>query len=91
MEEKFGYRAHRILCVITGCGGGDWPPLLALAEGLCRRGHELLVVCDRDSVNAVQASGLTTLILPQSLELPRRSPRYAAKKTRSVRLSRGSL
>lgn len=69
MQQKCNCLPYRILCVITGCGGGDWPPLLALAEGLSRRGHELQVVCDKSTEKAVQASGLTALTLPQSLDL----------------------
>lgn len=69
MQEKGRYHSFRILCVVTGCGGGDWHPLLALAAGLHRRGHGLTVVCDRSTVQYVQASGLTTLCLPQDLDL----------------------
>lgn len=69
MQEEGGGRSYRILCVVPGCGGGDWPPLLALAEGLHRRGHDLMVVCDRNTKKAVQTSGLTTLCLPHDLDL----------------------
>ncbi len=69
MQEKDRCRSYRILCIITGCGGGDWPPLLALAEGLQRSGHDLMVVCDKSTVEAVQACGLTTLCLPLVLDL----------------------
>lgn len=69
MQEKGRYHSSRILCVVTGCGGGDWHPLLALAAGLQLRGHDLTVACDRSTVQYVQASGLTTLCLPQGLDL----------------------
>lgn len=69
MQERVRGLSYHILCVITGCGGGDWPPLLALAAGLHRRGHHLLVVCDRSTVEAVQSSGLPALCLPPTLGL----------------------
>ena len=69
MLEKGKRRSRQILCVITGCGGGDWPPLLALAIDLHHSGHDLMVVCDVGTLEAVQASGLKALYLPQSLDL----------------------
>ncbi len=69
MQEKGRYPSFRILCVVTGCGGGDWHPLLALAAGLHRRGHALTVVCDRSTLQHIQASGLTPLCLPSGLDL----------------------
>lgn len=69
MQEKGRSRPHRILCVVTGCGGGDWPPLLAVAEGLHRCGHDLVVVCDSDTVKCVQDSGLAAFCLPADLDL----------------------
>ncbi|MFW2369024.1 MAG: glycosyltransferase [Desulforhopalus sp.] len=69
MKEKARPHTYSILIVITGCGGGDWPPLLALAVGLRRAGHSLRVVCDNSTVEAVKAVGLTPLCLPQSHDL----------------------
>ena len=69
MQEKGRGPSYPILCIITGCGGGDWPPLLALASGLHRRGHDLMVVCDTTAEKSVQATGMVTLCLPQSLDL----------------------
>ena len=69
MQEKCSRHFRHILCVITGCGGGDWPPLLALATAVHRSGYDLMVVCDLSTLEAVQASGLKTICLPQSLDL----------------------
>ena len=69
MREKGSRYSSHILCVITGCGGGDWPPLLALATALYRSGHDLMVVCDLSTLEAAQASGLKTICLPQSIDL----------------------
>lgn len=69
MKEENKCRSYRMLCVVTGCGGGDWPPLLALAEGLHRRGHDLIMLCDTSTLKAVQASGMKALCLPQNLDL----------------------
>lgn len=69
VQQKNRFSTYRLLCVITGCSGGDWPPLLALAEGLQRRGHDLVVICDTATLSYVQASGLKALCLPHDLEL----------------------
>ncbi len=69
MQDKAKSHTYHILCVITGCGGGDWPPLLALASGLHRRGHYVVVICDNSTKESVKAAGLTPLCLPQSLDL----------------------
>lgn len=69
MAEKTSNSSYRILCVITGCGGGDWPPLLALAAELHGRGHEIRVVCDARTVDSVYAAGLTAICLPQRYDL----------------------
>jgi UDP:flavonoid glycosyltransferase YjiC (YdhE family) len=67
--EKARNHDYHFLIVLPGCGGGDWPPLLALAEGLHRSGHDLVVVCDGSTVEAVKSSGLKPLLLPDSLDL----------------------
>ncbi|MCP3889751.1 MAG: hypothetical protein GY702_12880 [Desulfobulbaceae bacterium] len=61
--------SYRILGVVAGCGGGDWPPLLALMIALQQRGHKLRVVCDKGTVEAVTSSGLTAICLPDELDL----------------------
>ena len=69
MQEQGRLSSYRILCILTGCGGGDWPPLLALASGLRRCGHDLVIVCDASTEKSVHAAGLVPLCLPQSLDL----------------------
>lgn len=68
MQDKVGDRFYRVLCIITGCGGGDWPPLLALVSGLHRRGHDVVVVCDTSTEAAVLTTGLVPHCLPQNLD-----------------------
>lgn len=90
MQEEGRSRSYRILCVITGCGGGDWPPLLALAEGLHRRGHDLMVVCDTSTLKAVQASGMKAFCLPQELDLAKVfEPAISRLLTRNEKLCQG--
>lgn len=69
MQDKISNSSYNILSIITGCGGGDWPPLLALAEGLAGAGHDLVVVCDKSTLQAVKSCGLQTLCLSHPLEL----------------------
>lgn len=69
MREKASSATYDILSVVSGCGGGDWHPLLALSAGLHRSGHRLVVVCDMSTVEAVKAADLTPLCLPPSLDL----------------------
>jgi UDP:flavonoid glycosyltransferase YjiC (YdhE family) len=56
-----------ILVVITARGGGDWPPVLALARGLVERRHRVSVLCDEQTRTAVQATGLDAIALPPEL------------------------
>ncbi len=68
MREKAEYSTYKLLCIISGCGGGDWPPLLALAEWSMQNGHDVVVVCDNSTKNSVRAAQLNTLCLPGSLD-----------------------
>lgn len=69
MREKTRPETYDILSVVTGCGGGDWHPLLALSTGLRRSGHRLMVICDTSTADAVADAELTPLSLPPSLDL----------------------
>jgi len=90
MQEEGKSCCYRILCVITGCGGGDWPPLIALAESLHRRGHDLMVVCDTSTLQAVEASGMKALCLPQELDLAKVfEPAISRLLTRKEKLTGG--
>lgn len=69
MQEKSRFHSYNILCVISACGGGDWPPLLALAQGLHLKGHQVVVVCDTSTLRSVHAAKLVPLCLPAGQEL----------------------
>lgn len=71
MPEKADCSHHNMLFIICGCGGGEWPPLLALAERSHHNGHNVLVVCDNSTRNSVEAAQLKALCLPPSLEFAR--------------------
>lgn len=60
-----------ILAMISSCGGGDWPPLLALSIKLQNRGHQVVVLCDADTRKAVHMAGLQPITLPAWLNLNR--------------------
>jgi UDP:flavonoid glycosyltransferase YjiC (YdhE family) len=59
----------KILGIISSCAGGDWPPLLALASGFARRGHEVKIVCDIGTEPAARAAGLAAICLPEQHSL----------------------
>ena len=54
----------KILGVIDSCGGGDWPPLIALAIGMQKRGHEVRLICDAKAACAFKSTGLKVHCLP---------------------------
>lgn len=58
-----------ILGIISACGGGDWPPVLALAAALRERGHAVRMVCDAGTAGAARAAGLPAICLPAALDL----------------------
>ncbi|MFV0436401.1 MAG: glycosyltransferase [Desulfopila sp.] len=69
MPMKAEKRRHRILCVLSDCGGGDVVPLLALMQGLQRQGDELVAVCDSGTTAGVRAAGVRPLYLPPAAAL----------------------
>jgi UDP:flavonoid glycosyltransferase YjiC (YdhE family) len=79
MELKMSHVTLRrsFLVLITARGGGDWPPVLALAHGLADRGHSITVVCDEDTQAAVVASNLDAIPLPPHLAQSPYFARYA--------------
>jgi UDP:flavonoid glycosyltransferase YjiC (YdhE family) len=58
---------HRMVALVSERGGGDKPPVLALAAALRDRGHEVHLLCDGDVADAVRPTGLPTLHLPHDL------------------------
>jgi UDP:flavonoid glycosyltransferase YjiC (YdhE family) len=52
--------AHSIVVLLSARGGGDWPPVVALAVGLHARGHAVCLVCDTSTAAAVRSTGLPT-------------------------------
>ena len=69
INPKQRFCPHKLLGIISSCGGGDWPPLLALAEGMHKRGHEVILVCDSGTEVAVRKTGIPTMCLPHYLNL----------------------
>jgi len=61
-------RSASVLALISARGGGDWPPVMALAHDLSRRDHQVRVVCDETTEAVVNAAGLPTICLPPELE-----------------------
>ena len=61
----------RVLAMTVSMFGGDWPPVVAVAMGLHRRGHEVSVIGDAVILEAIKDSGLTGIEWPENL-LPQR-------------------
>jgi UDP:flavonoid glycosyltransferase YjiC (YdhE family) len=68
MQEQPRPGAHSIVVLISVRGGGDWPPVVALAVGLHARGHAVCLVCDTSTAVAVRSTGLPIGCLPPELE-----------------------
>ena len=59
-----------IVALISARGGGDWPPVAALAAGLHSRGHAVCLVCDRSTEAAIRSSNVPSVCVPPDLEQP---------------------
>jgi UDP:flavonoid glycosyltransferase YjiC (YdhE family) len=57
-----------VLALISARGGGDAPPVIALAKSLNDRGHSVIVICDEETEEAVRDTNLKTLALPPELD-----------------------
>ena len=53
--------------IVCERGGGDWPPLAALARALIARGHRVAALCDRPIAGAFTEVGASTIVVPDSL------------------------
>jgi UDP:flavonoid glycosyltransferase YjiC (YdhE family) len=77
----------RIL-LVAPTAGGDLPPLLALAQALRRRGHDLVAVADSTAGRALAGVGARVRPLPDGLDL---SPRIATAVREGTARSGGDL
>src|SRR5437867_97578 len=78
----------RVLVVATGGAGGDLQPLLAVAQALRERGHEVRFVGDRSVQRAVADVGSEVELLPVELDL---GPRLVAAVRDAMMASGGDL
>jgi UDP:flavonoid glycosyltransferase YjiC (YdhE family) len=56
------------LFILSEKGGGDRPPVIALALGMKDRGHRVLMLCDQSSADSLASTGLETSIFPVALD-----------------------
>jgi UDP:flavonoid glycosyltransferase YjiC (YdhE family) len=61
----------RVMAMTVSKFGGDWPPVVAVALELHRRGHEVSVMGDAVVLEAIRDSGLVGIEWPEDL-LPQR-------------------
>ncbi len=58
----------RYLFILTERGGGDRPPVIALAISLHDRGHDVLMLCDKATERSIAYKGLPTRTYPLELD-----------------------
>ena len=56
------------LVLISSRGGGDWPPLVAVAHGLRERGYRVACLCDAGTEPLVRRTGISTIPVRSDLE-----------------------
>ncbi len=56
------------LIVLSAKGGGDRPPVIALACGLRDRGHRVKVLCDDETAQFIASTNLPTFTFPPALD-----------------------
>ncbi|MDX1377976.1 MAG: hypothetical protein R3307_03935, partial [Anaerolineales bacterium] len=56
------------LVILTAKGGGDRPPVVALACGLRDRGHHVSVLYDEETAQLIGSTNLPTVRFPQELD-----------------------
>jgi UDP:flavonoid glycosyltransferase YjiC (YdhE family) len=69
MKDKHMASSLSIVVLLNANGGGDWPPLVALATGLQARGHSVCLVCDASTAAAAGSTGLAMVCVPLAFEL----------------------
>ncbi len=70
MRDATLARPFSIVALISARGGGDWPPVAALAVGLHSRGHAVCLVCDRSTEAAIRSTNVPSICVPPDLEQP---------------------
>lgn len=60
--------AKSFLFVLSSKGGGDIPPVVALACGLKDRGHRVRVLCDEDSAQLIASTNIPSYTFPPELD-----------------------
>jgi UDP:flavonoid glycosyltransferase YjiC (YdhE family) len=56
------------LVILSAKGGGDRPPVIALACALKERGHRVSVLCDEESAQQITSTGLPAYTFPPHLD-----------------------
>ena len=68
-----------ILIVLCTKGGGDRPPVVALACGLRDRGHQVEVLCDEETAQYIASTNLPTITFPLALDRRGQTRRWIRK------------
>ena len=78
------------LFLISSRGGGDWPPLIALAHGLRERGYRVLCLCDSATESQIRQTGISTISIRPDLEQDAFFARWIADLPESGELNEGT-
>jgi UDP:flavonoid glycosyltransferase YjiC (YdhE family) len=71
------------LILLSSRGGGDRPPVIALALGMKKEGWKVTLLCDEETANLIQGTGLESIVFPENLD-QRGSLRDWSKEVRST-------
>jgi len=61
-------KRRSFLFILSAKGGGDRPPVIALANALKDRGHRIGVLCDEESAELIASTGLPAVTFPPALD-----------------------
>lgn len=61
-------RRKSFLFILSAKGGGDRPPVVALACALSDRGHRVRVLCDEASAQLIASTNLQSYTFPPALD-----------------------
>lgn len=72
-------RPESFLIVLSAKGGGDIPPVVALACGLRDRGRRVTVLCDEETAKLITSTNLPSITFPPDLDLRGQITRWIGK------------
>ncbi len=72
-------KTKSFLFILSAKGGGDIPPVVALACGLKDRGYQVRVLCDEESTQFIESTNLSSYTFPPALDTRGQITRWIMK------------